>query len=408
MRSPGSWLDESVKKEGLEARKLEQDWDITTEAQDAEHKKINGPVVRTRFPPEPNGYLHIGHAKSMNMNFSLAFEKLGVPPENRETVFRFDDTNPDAESTEFIDNIREDVQWMGWKPTKTTFASDLFPKLHALAVKLVEKGACYVCYQTSEEIEVCREVAKKHAQARSRGLSQGDPEWPEGSPLSPYRDTSPAENLRLFEDMRKGKMREGECCLRMKMDMTSSNMNLFDQVAYRIKYTPHPHTGPGWVIYPTYDFTHCIQDSLEHVDFSICTLEFETRRESYYWLLDALDLYKPMVYEMSRLNIEYVVLSKRKLIQLVTSGFVRGWDDPRMPTIKGLRRRGYTADALNRFCSDIGVTRNENLIEYVWLHSFRLVSFFRFILLSINIANHHYRILHVLDTPAWKKFYARS
>ena len=165
--------------------------------------------------------------------------------------------------------------------------------------------------------------------------------------------------------MRKGKMREGECCLRMKMDMTSSNMNLFDQVAYRIKYTPHPHAGPGWAIYPTYDFTHCIQDSLEHVDFSICTLEFETRRESYYWLLEALDLYKPMVYEMSRLNIEYVVLSKRKLIQLVTSGFVRGWDDPRMPTIKGLRRRGYTAEALNRFCSDIGVTRNENLIECV-------------------------------------------
>jgi len=287
-------------------------------------------------------------------------------------------------------------------PPFARFASDLFPQLHALAIKLVKKGACYVCYQSSEEIEVCRDVAKKQAQARSRGLSSGDEGWPEGKCLSPFRDTSPEDNLKLFEDMRKGKFREGQCCLRMKMDMASSNMNMFDCVAYRIKYTPHPHAGADWCIYPTYDFTHCIQvrqyatvvtspvvvaqlnltvpqsrflvclggcgaitqqDSLEDIDFSICTLEFETRRESYYWLLDALDLFKPMVYEMSRLNIEYVVLSKRRLIHLVNCGFVRGWDDPRMPTIKGLRRRGYTAKAVNRFCSDIGVTRNENLIE---------------------------------------------
>jgi len=362
---PGSWLDASIKKVALEARKLDKDWDVTTPEQDEEHKKINGPMVRTRFPPEPNGYLHLGHAKSMNMNFSLAFDKLGVPLENRETIFRFDDTNPEAESKEFITNIAEDVEWMGWKPTKTTFASDLFLELHACALKLVTSGACYVCFQTSEEIEQCREVAKKHAQARSRGLKPGDADWPEGNPLSPYRDVGPAENLKLFEDMRKGKMAEGAASLRMKMDMeNSSNMNMFDQVAYRVKYCGHPHAGSGWCIYPTYDFTHCIQDSMEHVDFSICTLEFETRRESYYWLLDALEMFKPMVYEMSRLNIEYVVLSKRKLIHLVTSGFVRGWDDPRMPTIKGLRRRGYTAEALNRFCSDIGVTRNENLIEY--------------------------------------------
>jgi glutaminyl-tRNA synthetase len=363
-REPGSWLDPSVKKSALEARKLDYDWDVTTPEQDAEHKAINKNVVRTRFPPEPNGYLHIGHAKSMNMNFSLAFEKLGVPVENRETYFRFDDTNPEAESKEYIDNIKEDVAWMGWSPVKNTFASDLFPQLHQLAIQLVKSGKCYVCFQTSEEIEECREVAKKIAQARSRGLKQGDGGWPQGNCLSPWRDTSIEENLRLFEDMRKGKYDEGVACLRMKMDMSSSNMNMFDQVAYRVKYAPHPHAGSGWCIYPTYDFTHCVQDSLEHIDFSICTLEFETRRESYYWLLDALNLFKPMVYEMSRLNIEYVVLSKRKLIHLVNNKIVRGWDDPRMPTIKGLRRRGYTPSALNHFCSDIGVTRNENLIEY--------------------------------------------
>ena len=367
----GTWLDPKVKDEmqrNLKGRKLDQDWDVTTPEQDAEHRRLNGAVVRTRFPPEPNGYLHIGHAKSMNMNFSLAFEKLGVPEGSRETVFRFDDTNPEAESAEYIESIREDVAWMGWtpnaKPASTTHASDLFPRLHAFAVQLVQQGDCYVCYQNKEEIEECRKVAKAHAQARSRGLKPGDEDWPPGNPCSPYRDTSPAENLKLFEDMRKGKMSEGECCLRMKMDMSSSNMNMFDQVAYRIKYHPHPHAGSDWCIYPTYDFTHCIQDSLEHVDFSICTLEFETRRESYFWLLNALNLFKPCVFEMSRLNIEYVVLSKRRLIKLVDIGFVRGWDDPRMPTIKGLRRRGFTAQALNKFCCDIGVTRNENLIEY--------------------------------------------
>ncbi len=369
---PGSWLDSSVfaaMNKTLKGRKLEKDWDVTTPAQDEEHRAINRKadgslVVRTRFPPEPNGYLHIGHAKSMNMNFSLAFEKLGVPPENRETVFRFDDTNPEAECEEYIDNIREDVAWMGWTPVRTTHASDLFPKLYALAVQLVKQGDCYVCYQNKEKIEECRDIAKAQAQARANNLQPGDEGWPTGNPMSPYRDVSADENLRLFEDMRKGKCDEGECCLRMKMDMSSSNMNMFDQVAYRIKYTAHPHVGKGWCIYPTYDFTHCVQDALEQIDFSICTLEFETRRESYYWLLNALKLFKPCVYEMSRLNIEYVVLSKRRLIKLVDMKYVRGWDDPRMPTIKGLRRRGYTAAALNRFCCDIGVTRNQNFIEY--------------------------------------------
>mmetsp|Transcript_12509 Transcript_12509/g.36216 ORF Transcript_12509/g.36216 Transcript_12509/m.36216 type:complete len:689 (-) Transcript_12509:527-2593(-) len=366
-RMPGSWLPPSVKKSALEGRKLERDWDVTSVEQDAEHAKVNGDIVRTRFPPEPNGFLHIGHAKSMNMNFSLAFEKLGVPPEKRETVFRFDDTNPEAESKEYIESIREDVEWMGWKPARTTYASDYFSELHSLATRLVKKGKCYVCFQTSEEIEACREVAKKQLSAIAQGHSPGDPEWPSGSQFSPHRDADIETNLRLFEDMRKGKFAEGECCLRMKMDQSGSNLNMFDQVAYRVKYHPHPHAGHGWCIYPTYDFTHCVQDSLEHVDFSICTLEFESRRESYYWLLDALDIFKPMVFEMSRLNIEYVVLSKRKLIKLVQTGRVRGWDDPRMPTIKGLRRRGLTASMLNKFCNSIGVTRNENLIEYTRL-----------------------------------------
>mmetsp|Transcript_43751 Transcript_43751/g.119618 ORF Transcript_43751/g.119618 Transcript_43751/m.119618 type:complete len:537 (-) Transcript_43751:123-1733(-) len=367
-RGPGSWLDADVNKASLTARKLLQDWDVTTPEQDAVHKAKNtsdtGSVVRTRFPPEPNGYLHIGHAKSMNMNFSLAFKKLGVPPERRETVFRYDDTNPEAECDEYIKSINEDVKWMGWTPTRTTYASEGFHDLYALAIKLIEAGNAYVCFQKSEEIEVCREVAKKHAQARSKGLKPGDAEWPEGDPCSPYRETSVEENLKLFNDMKLGKFDEGVACLRMKMDMTSSNLNMFDQVAYRVKYVGHPHIGDEWCIYPTYDFTHCVQDALEDIDFSICTLEFETRRESYYWLLHHLNLFKPMVYEMSRLNISYVVLSKRKLLKLINTGFFHGWDDPRMPTISGLRRRGYTASALNRFCEDIGVTRNENLIEY--------------------------------------------
>lgn len=320
------------------------------------HRKINGDMVRTRFPPEPNGFLHIGHCKSMNMNFFLAFEKLGVPKENRQTYFRYDDTNPEAESKEYVDSIAEDVEWCGWRPVKTTFSSDYFHELHALAIELIKRDKAYVCHQTKAEVEACREIAKVNV-ANPDGEKAGDP-------CSPWRNRPIEESLKEFENMRKGKYEPGKAVLRMKIDMNHVNPNMWDPIAYRVLYTPHPHVGDEWCIYPTYDYTHCIIDSLEHIDYSICTLEFEGRRESYFWLLEALDLYRPKVYEMSRLNVAYTQLSKRKLLKLVKNGYMDGWDDPRMPTIKGLRRRGYTAEILNAFCNEIGATRNANTVEY--------------------------------------------
>ena len=321
-----------------------------------EHKKFVGHKVFTRFPPEPNGYLHIGHAKSMNMNFSLSFDRLGVDSVNRQTYLRYDDTNPEAESMEYITSIREDVEWLGWKPEPITSSSDYFDKLHDLAIELIKRGKAYVCHQTKDDIEKSREICKaKIADPQNTSL---------GNPNSPWRDRSIEENLKHFDLMKKGYYESSEAVLRMKMDMTHPNPNMWDHVAYRVRYVPHPHSGNKYCIYPTYDYTHCLVDSLEHIDYSICTLEFEIRRESYFWLLEALDLYRPKVFEMSRLNITYVLLSKRKLLKLVKSGLVRGWDDPRMPTIKGLRRRGYTASVLNSFCNEIGVTRNENLVQY--------------------------------------------
>ena len=324
----------------------------------AEHLNITRGMIRTRFPPEPNGYLHVGHAKSMNMNFQLAFEKLGVPPERRQTFFRFDDTNPEAESTEYIESLKRDVAWLGWTPNPTTHTSDYFGELHALAVKLIHKGLAYVCHQTKAEIEESRDICKRRlADPNSEELKKLSPE-------SPWRNRPIAESLKEFADMRKGKFGASDCTLRLKMDMNSANPNMWDQVAYRIKYMPHPHTGDTWCIYPTYDYTHCIIDSLEHIDYSICTLEFETRRESYYWVLEALEMYRPKVYEMSRLNLTNTVLSKRRLLKLVDNGYMRSWSDPRMPTIQGLRRRGYTPAIINAFCREIGVTRNMNVVQY--------------------------------------------
>lgn len=353
----------SVNNKALQAREIE--WAINSPELTQAHKDFNGPIIRTRFPPEPNGYLHIGHAKSMNMNFSLAFEKLNVPIENRRTIFRYDDTNPDAESEEYIDSLQRDLEWLGWKPERTTYSSDNFQILHDLAVKLIKKGLAYVCDMTKAEVEVQRELAFKRVNARNTGKDP-DVEAPIPSPdILPgrNRDTSVERNLDLFEKMRLGMFEEGQYTLRLKMDFESNNPNMYDLVAYRIKYTKHPHSGDGWCIYPAYDFTHGICDSLEHIDYSICTLEFETRREPYFWILWALDLYRPQVYEMSRLNIEYTVLSKRRLIKLVTNNYVRGWDDPRMPTVSGLRRRGYTKDIVNRFCNDVGATRANNVVE---------------------------------------------
>ena len=296
------------------------------------HRAATGGRIVTRFPPEPNGFLHIGHAKAMRFNFTVASENGGY------TFLRYDDTNPVKENQEFIDNIRCCVEWLGYTPAKVTFASEYFEELYALACELIRRGKAYVDHLSKAEINELRQAKQE----------------------SPYRSRSVEENLTLFKHMREGRFAENECCLRMKIDMGHDNPNMRDPVAYRIRYVPHPHVGDKWCIYPTYDYTHCINDSLENITHSLCTLEFENRRESYYWLLEALDLYRPIVWEYSRLNLTHTVLSKRKLEKLVASGAVDGWEDPRMPTILGLKRRGYTPSMINEFCNEIGVSRKGN------------------------------------------------
>jgi len=355
--------EETPTTNALSAREIE--WAINTPELLAKHKETNGTIIRTRFPPEPNGYLHMGHAKSINMNFSLAFNKLGVAPENRRTIFRYDDTNPDAESQEYIDSFVHDLEWLGWTPERTTYSSDNFQKLYDLAVTLIKKGLAYCCDMTKAEMEVQRELAMKRVASKNTG-NDPDVEFPiPSADILPgrNRDTSPERNLEIFERMKMGLYAEGTWTLRLKMDFEHANPNMYDLVAYRIRYTAHPHSGTGWCIYPNYDFTHGICDSLEDIDYSICTLEFETRREPYYWILWALDMYRPNVYEMSRLNLQYTVLSKRRLLKLVTNGIVRGWNDPRMPTLSGYRRRGFTAEIVNKFCTEIGVSKAANVIE---------------------------------------------
>ncbi|KAI3423519.1 Glutaminyl-tRNA synthetase [Psidium guajava] len=295
------------------------------------HLTATGGKVFTRFPPEPNGYLHIGHAKAMFVSFGLAKERSGC------CYLRFDDTNPEAEKKEYIDHIKEIVDWMGWKPFKITYASDYFQELYDLAVELIKRGHAYVDHQTPDEIKEYREKKMN----------------------SPWRDRPVAESLKLFEDMRRGLIEEGKATLRMKQDMQSDNYNMYDLIAYRIKFTPHPHAGDKWCVYPSYDYAHCIVDSLENITHSLCTLEFETRRASYYWLLHALDLYQPYVWEYSRLNVTNTVMSKRKLNYLVTAKFVDGWDDPRLMTLAGLRRRGVTSTSINAFVRGIGITRSD-------------------------------------------------
>eukprot|EP00884_Botryococcus_braunii_P000839 jgi/Botrbrau1/10756/Bobra.180_2s0021.1 len=299
-----------------------------------EHLRVTGGRVITRFPPEPNGYLHIGHAKAMFIDFGMA-ERY-----NGECILRYDDTNPEAEKQEYIDHIQDIISWLGWKPSKITYSSDYFEELYQLAVKLIKSGHAYVDHQTADEIKQYRE--------ERRG--------------SPWRDRPPEESLALFEDMRRGLIDKGKATLRMRMDPKNDNYNMYDLIAYRIKFAEHPHAGRGWCIYPSYDYTHCIVDSLENITHSLCTLEFESRRASYFWLLEVLDLYKPVVWEYSRLNITNNVLSKRKLNKLVTDGYVKGWDDPRLLTLAGLRRRGVTPAAINNFCLEMGITRNETEI----------------------------------------------
>ncbi|KAI8472695.1 MAG: tRNA synthetases class I, catalytic domain-containing protein [Monoraphidium minutum] len=302
----------------------------------SEHMARTGGKVVTRFPPEPNGYLHIGHAKAMFVDFGMASRYGGV------CYLRYDDTNPNAEKQEYIDHIEEIVSWMGWAPWQITYASDYFDKLYAYALSLIRAGHAFVCHQTKAEIEESRE--KKLP--------------------SPWRNRSVEENLRLFEDMRRGLYKEGEATLRMKMDYLNENPTMWDSVAYRIKYVEHPHAGDKWCIYPMYDYAHCLSDAIEGITHSLCTLEFEVRRASYYWLLEVLDTFKPVVWEYSRLNITNTVMSKRKLNRLVTDGHVNGWDDPRLLTLAGLRRRGVTPEAINAFCREIGITRNANVIPY--------------------------------------------
>ena len=300
-----------------------------------QHKAVTGGRYFFRFPPEPNGYLHIGHAKSMRLNFGEAMLQCG------RCFLRYDDTNPDAECDEYISSIKEMVYWLGWKPDKITFSSDYFDSLLCFAVQLIKKGKAYVDHSTREDIRTQRATMTE----------------------SIWRNRSVGENLELFEKMRCGYFEEGAATLRLKMDMKHENPNMRDIIAYRIKYVAHPHVGDKWCIYPSYDYTHCIVDSLEHIDYSLCTLEFETRRESYYWLLEALELYRPKVWEFSRMNVTGSLLSKRKINVLVNNKVVRGFDDPRLLTLMGMRRRGYTPRAINEFCTMAGISRAENTID---------------------------------------------
>ena len=299
--------------------------------------------VHTRFPPEPNGYLHIGHAKSICLNFGIAQNYTG------QCNLRFDDTNPAKEDTEYVDSIKEDVQWLGFQWDNIYFASDYFPELYDLAVQLIKAGKAYVCSLSPEE---------------TREYRGG---WDGVGKDSPNRDRDIDENLALFERMRAGEFVDGEHTLRAKIDMASPNMNMRDPAMYRIKHIHHHRTGDQWCIYPMYDFAHGICDSMENITHSICTLEFEHHRPLYDWFLDELDIFRSRQYEFARLNITHTILSKRRLLELVENKHVQGWDDPRMPTISGLRRRGYTPHAIRDFCTRIGVTKQNSTHDITWL-----------------------------------------
>ena len=300
--------------------------------------------VHTRFPPEPNGYLHIGHAKSICLNFGIAKEFNGL------CNLRFDDTNPTKEEVEYVESIKEDVKWLGFDWDKREYyASDYFEKIYEYAVELIKKGKAYVCDLNADEIREYRGT-----------LTEPGKE-------SPYRNRSVEENLELFEKMRKGEFADGSHTLRAKIDMKSGNINMRDPVIYRIMHAEHHRTGNKWRIYPMYDFAHCFSDSIEGITHSICTLEFEDHRPLYDWFLDELGVYHPQQIEFARLNLNHTVLSKRKLIRLVQEGHVNGWDDPRMPTISGLRRRGYTPEAIRNFCERIGVAKRDSLVDMALL-----------------------------------------
>ncbi len=305
---------------------------------DVKSGKHEGRVL-TRFPPEPNGYLHIGHSKSICLNFGLAKEFGG------QTNLRFDDTNPEKEETEYVESIKEDISWLGFTWANEFYASDYFQTLYEFAVNLIRKGLAYIDDSSAEEI----------------AAAKGTPT--EAGKESPFRKRSIEENINLFERMRKGEFKDGEKVLRAKIDMASPNMHMRDPLMYRIKHTPHHRTGEKWCIYPMYDFAHGQCDSIEKITHSICTLEFEVHRPLYEWFIQNLEIYPSRQYEFARLNLNYTVMSKRKLLQLVNEKYVSGWDDPRMPTISGLRRRGYTPESIREFCNRVGVARRENVID---------------------------------------------
>jgi len=309
-------------------------------AEDQRANKHGGSVV-TRFPPEPNGYLHIGHAKSICLNFGIASENKG------RCHLRFDDTNPTKEDVEYVNSIMEDVRWLGWSwGGHLYYASDYFEQLYDYAVKLIEAGKAYVCDLTHAELK------------DSRGTVT------EGGTESPFRNRSVEENLDLFGRMRAGEFPDGSRVLRARIDMSSPNIHMRDPVIYRISKATHHRTGDKWCIYPMYDFAHCLSDSVEHITHSICTLEFEIHRPLYDWILDQLPVPShPRQIEFARLNLSYTVMSKRKLLELVRGGLVSGWDDPRLPTISGLRRRGYTPQSIRTFCSRIGVTKYDGITD---------------------------------------------
>jgi glutaminyl-tRNA synthetase len=306
--------------------------------EDLRESKNNSRVL-TRFPPEPNGYLHIGHAKSICLNFGIAQKY------NGKTNLRFDDTNPTTEETEYVDSIRADIQWLGFKWEKELYSSDYFDTLYEFALNLISNGLAYVDDSSAEEI----------AQFKGTPTEPGTP--------TPFRNRSIQENLQLFEEMKAGKYPDGAKVLRAKIDLESPNMHLRDPLMYRIKHAHHHRTGDKWCIYPMYDFAHGQSDSIEQITHSICTLEFIPHRPLYEWFIEKLNIFPSRQYEFARLNMNYTVMSKRKLLQLVNEKYVSGWDDPRMPTISGLRRRGYTPASIRNFCDRIGVAKRENLID---------------------------------------------
>ncbi len=311
--------------------------------EDIKNNKNDG-RVQTRFPPEPNGYLHIGHAKSICLNFGVAAEYNGL------CNLRFDDTNPSREEAEYVEAIIEDLRWLGFEWGERLFyASDYFEQFYIYAVQLINDGKAYVCDLSADEIRQHRGTLTEPGRE------------------SPYRNRSVEANLNLFERMRAGEFKDGVRTLRAKVDMSSGNINMRDPVIYRIQHAPHHRTVEKWCIYPMYDFAHCLSDSIEGITHSLCTLEFEDHRPLYDWFLDELNIFHPQQIEFARLNLSHTVMSKRKLLQLVEEGCVTGWDDPRMPTISGLRRRGYTPESIRNFCDRIGVAKADNLVDMALL-----------------------------------------